>query len=321
MTLLRKLFMGCMVCVTGHAAAQAYPSKPIRFVLGFAPGGASDVVSRIVCTRLSEALKQPIVIDNRPAASGSAAAGMIARTPADGYTMMLAATSTMAVNPSTYKNLPYDSMRDFTYVANFVSMPNVLVVNPAVPAKSVTELIALAGSEGGKLTYASAGLGSANHFTAELFSYLAKIKMTHIPYKGGGPAMVDVASGQVALIFATIVSVSPHLKAGRLRPLGVTSAERSPSMPDVPTIAEAGLPGYESTIWYGMVMPAGAPKDIVARLSREIDKVLNSPEVKERFHALGANIFFMTPERFTDYVRAEIKKWSLVVKATGMRAE
>ena len=309
------------VASAGSAAAQPYPSKLIRFVLGYAPGGASDVVARIVGTRLSDALGQPVVIDNRPAAAGSAAAGMVARAPADGYTMMLAATSTLAVNPSMYKALPYDSLRDFTYLANFVSMPNLLVVNPNVPAKSVPDLIALAKAEGGRLTYASAGIGSSNHFTAELFNYMAKVRMTHIPYKGGGPAMVDVASGQVAIIFATIVSAIPHVKAGRLRPLGVTSANRSPSMPDVPTIAEAGLPGYESTIWYGVVLPAGAPRAVVARLSSEIEKLLNTQDVKDRFHTLGAEILFMTPERFAQYVRAEIKKWSVVVKETGMRAE
>ena len=319
------LLLGCAgaFCAAGAglAAAQPYPSKPIRFVLGYAPGGASDVVARIVGTRLSDALGQPVVIDNRPAAAGSAAAGMVARTPADGYTMMLAATSTLAVNPSMYKKLPYDSLRDFTYVANFVAMPNLLVVNPNVPAKSVPELIALAKVEDGRLTYGSAGVGSSNHFTAELFNYMARVRMTHIPYKGGGPAMVDVAGGQVALIFATIVSAIPLVKAGRLRPLGVTSATRSPSMPDVPTIAEAGLPGYESTIWYGVVLPAGAPAPIVARLSTEIEKLLNTQNVKDRFHALGADIRFMTPGRFAQYVRAEIEKWSVVVRETGMRAD
>jgi tripartite-type tricarboxylate transporter receptor subunit TctC len=309
------------LCGADTATAQPYPNKPIRFVLGYAPGGASDVVSRIVGTRLADALGQPVVIDNRPAAAGSAAAGMVARTPADGYTMMLAATSTLAVNPSMYKNLPYDSLRDFTYVANFVSMPNLLVVNPNIAAKSVPELIALAKAEDGRLTYASAGIGSSNHFTAELFNYMARVRMTHIPYKGGGPAMVDVAGGQVALLFATIVSAIPHVKAGRLRPLGVTSAQRSPSMPEVPTIAEAGLPGYESTIWYGTVLPAGAPAAIVDRLSSEIEKLLKTQDVKERFHALGAEVLFMTPARFTQYVRAEIKKWSVVVRETGMRAD
>ncbi len=319
------LLLGCAgaFCAAGAglAAAQPYPSKPIRFVLGYAPGGASDVVARIVGTRLSDALGQPVVIDNRPAAAGSAAAGMVARTPADGYTMMLAATSTLAVNPSMYKKLPYDSLRDFTYVANFVAMPNLLVVNPNVPAKSVPELIALAKVEDGRLTYGSAGVGSSNHFTAELFNYMARVRMTHIPYKGGGPAMVDVAGGQVALIFATIVSAIPLVKAGRLRPLGVTSATRSPSMPDVPSIAEAGLPGYESTIWYGVVLPAGAPAPVVARLSTEIEKLLSTQDVKERFHTLGADIQFMTPGRFAQYVRAEIKKWSVVVRETGMRAD
>jgi tripartite-type tricarboxylate transporter receptor subunit TctC len=309
------------VALAQPAATGTYPNKPIRFVLGFAPGGASDIVARIVGARLSEALGQPVVIDNRPAASGSAAAGMIARAPADGYNMLLAATSTMAVNPSMYRNLPYDSLTDFTYVANFVSMPNLLVVHPNVSAKSVLDVIALAKSEGGKLAYASAGIGSANHFTAEMFSYMAKIKMTHVPYKGGGPALIDVAGGQVPVMFATIVTGVPYVKAGRLRPLGVTSADRSPSLPDVPTIAEAGVPGYESTIWYGAVMPAGVPKPILSRLSSEMDKLLKAQDVKDRFAALGASVFFMTPERFTEYVRSEIKKWNVVVKATGMRAD
>jgi tripartite-type tricarboxylate transporter receptor subunit TctC len=304
-----------------NVRAQGYPNKPLRFLLGFAPGGASDIVARIVGARLSEALGQPVVIDNRPAASGSVAAALIARSPPDGYSMLLAATSTMAVNPSLYKNLPYDSLKDFTYVANFVSMPNLLVVHPSVSAKSVPDLIALAKTEGGKLSYASAGIGSANHFTAALFSHLAKVTMTHVPYKGGGPALVDVAGGQVPVMFATIVSAVPYVKAGRLRPLGVTSAERSPSMPEVPTIAEAGVPGYESTIWYGTVMPAGVPKPIIARLSTEIDKLLQSQDVKGRFQALGANVFFMTPERFSAYVREEIKKWRVVVQATGMRVD
>jgi tripartite-type tricarboxylate transporter receptor subunit TctC len=319
--LARGLAGAILLTHVGIAAAQSYPNKPVRFVLGYSPGGASDVVARIVGTRLSEALGQPVIIDNRPAAAGSAAAGMVARTPPDGYTLMLAATSTLAVNPSMYKSLPYDSLRDFTYLANFVSMPNLLVVNPNVPVKSVPDLIALAKAEDGRLTYASAGVGSSNHFTAELFNYMAKVRMTHIPYKGGGPALVDVAGGQVAVIFATIVSAIPLVKSGRLRPLGVTSAARSPSMPDVPTIAEAGLPGYESTIWYGVVMPAGAPQPIVARLSSEIEKLLATQDVKDRFQTLGADIMFMPPDRFAQYVRAEIKKWSAVVKATGMRAD
>ncbi len=318
-----------LLTASPHAATQptstgsrhSYPEKPLRFLLGFAPGGASDIVARIVGARLSEALGQPVVIDNRPAASGAVAAGLIARSPPDGYSMLLAATSTIAVNPSLYKNLPYDSLKDFTYVANFVSMPNVLVVHPNVAAKSVADLIALAKAEGGKLSYASAGIGSANHITAALFSYLAKVQMTHVPYKGGGPALIDVAGGQVPVMFATIVSGMQYVKAGRLRPLGVTSGERSPSMPEVPTIAEAGVPGYESTIWYGTVMPAGVPRPIVTRLSGEVEKLLQAQEVKDRFHALGAGVFFMTPERFTAYVREEIKKWRVVVQATGMRVE
>ncbi len=304
-----------------NADAQTYPNRPIRFVIGYAPGGASDIVSRIVGTRLSDALGQSIVIDNRPAAAGSAAAGMVARTAPDGYTLMLAATSTLTVNPSMYRNLPYDTLRDFTFVANFVSMPNLLVVHPNVAAKSVTDLIALARSEAGRLTYASAGIGSSNHIAAELFNHMGKVKMTHVPYKGGGPALIDLTGGQVSLLFATIVSAIPHVKSARLRPLGVTSAARSPSMPEVPTIAEAGLPGYDFTIWYGAVLPAGAPRPIVDRLSGEVEKLLTIPEVKERFLALGADILYMPPDKFRQYVAAEIRKWAIVVKETGMRPD
>jgi len=305
----------------GHADAQAYPNRPIRFVLGYAPGGASDIVARIVGARLSDALGQPVVIDNRPAAAGSVAAGMVARTAPDGYTLMLAATSTLTINPSMYRSLPYDSLRDFTYVANFVSMPNILVVHPNVAARSVPELISLARAESGRLTYASAGIGSSNHIAAELFNHLAKVRMTHVPYKGGGPALVDVTGGQVALLFATIVSAVPHVKSARLRPLGVTSAGRSPSMPDIPTIAEGGLPGYDFTIWYGVVLPAGAPRAVVDRLNGEIGRLLALPEVKERFQALGADVLYMPPEKFRQYVESEIRRWAVVVKETGMRAD
>ena len=258
--LLRGLTLACALSGAASAAAQNYPNKPIRLIVGYSAGGGTDVIARIVGLRLSEVLGQPIVVDNRPAAAGSAAAGLVARSPADGYTLFVAATSTLAVNPSLYKNLPYDTAKDFTPVAQIVSMPNLLVVTPSLPAASVAELIALAKAERGKLTYASGGVGSSNHFTAELFNYMAGVKMTHIPYKGGGPAMVDVASGQVAIFFSTIASAMPQVKSGRLRALGVTSARRSQSLPEVPTIAEGGLPGYESTIWYGAVTGACAQR-------------------------------------------------------------
>ncbi|MCE9639903.1 MAG: tripartite tricarboxylate transporter substrate binding protein [Betaproteobacteria bacterium] len=303
------------------ALAQGYPYKPIRLIVGYSAGGGTDVIARIVGLRLSEVLGQPIVVDNRPAAAGAAAAGLVARSPADGYTLFVAATSTLAVNPSLYKDLPYDTGKDFTPVAQIVAMPNLLVVTPGLPVASVAELIALAKAERGRLTYASGGVGSSNHFTAELFNYMAGVKMTHIPYKGGGPAMVDVASGQVAIFFSTIASAMPQVKSGRLRSLAVTSATRSQSLPEVPTIAEAGLPGYESTIWYGALLPARAPQGIVERLNFEIVKILKTPEIRQRFLALGADTVITTPEQFAQYIQSEIKKWDKVVKDAGIRAE
>ena len=319
--LLRGLTLACALSGAASAAAQNYPNKPIRLIVGYSAGGGTDVIARIVGLRLSEVLGQPIVVDNRPAAAGSAAAGLVARSPADGYTLFVAATSTLAVNPSLYKNLPYDTAKDFTPVAQIVSMPNLLVVTPSLPAASVAELIALAKAERGKLTYASGGVGSSNHFTAELFNYMAGVKMTHIPYKGGGPAMVDVASGQVAIFFSTIASAMPQVKSGRLRALGVTSARRSQSLPEVQTIAEGGLPGYESTIWYGALLPAHAPKDIVVRLNAEIVKILKTAEIRQKFLALGADTVITTPEQFTQYIRTEIIKWDKVVKDAGISAE
>ena len=319
--LLRGLTLACALSGAASAAAQNYPNKPIRLIVGYSAGGGTDVIARIVGLRLSEVLGQPFVVDNRPAAAGSAAAGLVARSPADGYTLFVAATSTLAVNPSLYKNLPYDTAKDFTPVAQIVSMPNLLVVTPSLPAASVAELIALAKAERGKLTYASGGVGSSNHFTAELFNYMAGVKMTHIPYKGGGPAMVDVASGQVAIFFSTIASAMPQVKSGRLRALGVTSARRSQSLPEVPTIAEGGLPGYESTIWYGALLPAHAPKDIVVRLNAEIVKILKTAEIRQKFLALGADTVITTPEQFTQYIRTEIIKWDKVVKDAGISAE
>lgn len=319
--LLRGLTLACALSGAASAAAQNYPNKPIRLIVGYSAGGGTDVIARIVGLRLSEVLGQPIVVDNRPAAAGSAAAGLVARSLADGYTLFVAATSTLAVNPSLYKNLPYDTAKDFTPVAQIVSMPNLLVVTPSLPAASVAELIALAKAERGKLTYASGGVGSSNHFTAELFNYMAGVKMTHIPYKGGGPAMVDVASGQVAIFFSTIASAMPQVKSGRLRALGVTSARRSQSLPEVPTIAEGGLPGYESTIWYGALLPAHAPKDIVVRLNAEIVKILKTAEIRQKFLALGADTVITTPEQFTQYIRTEIIKWDKVVKDAGISAE
>lgn len=317
----RYAAIAVVALASAAGSAQTYPTKPIRFVIGFAPGGASDIVSRIIGEKLAESLGQPVVIDNRPAATGSAAAGLVAKSPADGYTMLCAATSTLAVNPSLYSRLPYDSLRDFSPVAQFVSMPNLLVVNPAVPARTVSELINLARAEGGKLAYASAGVASSNHMAAELFNHMTRIKMVHVPYKGGGPAVTALLGNEVPVLFATIVSVVPHVKSGRLRPLGLTGSIRSPTLPDVPTIAEAGVPGYESTIWYGAVLPAGAPKPVVARLNAEIGKILNLADVRARFIALGAEPVVRTADEFTQYIRAEMKKWDSVVKQAGIRAE
>jgi len=294
--------------------AQNYPVRPVRMIVPFSPGGATDVPARILAQRLSEALGHQIVIDNRPGAGGVLGADAVAKAPPDGYTLLLTAT-THVISASLYKKLPYDAIRDFAPVMLIGSGPNVLAVHPSLPAKNVRELIALAKARPGKIDYASSGNGSAQHLFGALFMSLADIRMMHIPYKGSAPATTDLIAGQVSVGFPGIALVLPHTKAGRLRALAVTSAERSKAMPDVPSIAEAGLPGYAATLWLGLLAPRGTPPEIVQKLYDEIAKVLRQPEVERAYLATGTDITISNPEQFGLFVKAEYDKWARVIEA------
>jgi len=305
-------FAGLVGALPVHA--QTYPVRPVRMIVPFSPGGATDVPARILAQRLSEAFGHQIVIDNRPGAGGVLGADAVAKAPPDGYTLLLTAT-THVISASLYKKLPYDAIRDFAPVMLIGSGPNVLTVHPSLPAKNVRELIALAKARPGKIDYASSGNGSSQHLFGALFMSLADIRMMHIPYKGSAPATTDLIAGQVSVGFPGIALVLPHTKAGRLRALAVTSAERSKAMPDVPSIAEAGVPGYAATLWLGLLAPRGTPPQIVQKLFDEIAKLLRQPEVESAYLATGTDITISNPEQFGLFVKAEYDKWAKVIKA------
>ena len=296
--------------------AQIYPARPLRVIVPFSPGGATDVPARIVAQRLSEALGQQVVIDNRPGAGGALGADAVAKAAPDGYTLLLTAT-THVISASLYKKLPYDAIRDFAPVMQIGSGPNVLAIHPSLPARSVRELIGLAKAQPGRIDYASSGNGSAQHLFGALFMSMADIRMMHIPYKGSAPATTDLISGQVSVGFPGIALALPHTRAGRLRSLAVTSAERSRAMPDVPSIAEAGVPGYAATLWSGLLAPRGTPPEIIQRLYDEIAKLLKQPEVESAYLATGTDVPISTPGQFGRFVRAEYDKWAKVVAAVG----
>jgi tripartite-type tricarboxylate transporter receptor subunit TctC len=303
------------------AAAQQYPARPVRLVLGFAPGGASDTMARIVATRLSENIGQPVVIDNRPGAGGNIAAEIVARSAANGYTMLLGNNGILAVNVSLYPKLGFDPVKDFAPVVLIASQPNILVVHPAVTAGSVKDLVALAKSKPGLLNYASPGNGTTGHLAAELFKRMAGVEYTIIPFKGGGPAALAMLSGECQFTFATALSVQPHIKAGRLRALAVTTAKRSASFPGLPTVAEAGVPGFDAITWHGIVVPARTPQTVIARLNREFNKLLQTADMRERLMVLGSDIIGGEPKQLTDYMRVEIPRWAKVIKDSGARAD
>ena len=305
-------FAGLVGALPVHA--QTYPVRPVRMIVPFSPGGATDVPARILAQRLSEAFGHQIVIDNRPGAGGVLGADAVAKAPPDGYTLLLTAT-THVISASLYQKLPYDAIRDFAPVMLIGSGPNVLTVHPSLPAKNVRELIALAKARPGKIDYASSGNGSSQHLFGALFMSLADIRMMHIPYKGSAPATTDLIAGQVSVGFPGIALVLPHTKAGRLRALAVTSAERSKAMPDVPSIAEAGVPGYAATLWLGLLAPRGTPPQIVQKLFDEIAKLLRQPEVESAYLATGTDVTISNPEQFGLFVKAEYDKWAKVIKA------
>ncbi len=303
------------------ALAQQYPTRPVRFVVPFAPGGSVDTLARTVGPRLADALGQQIVVDNRPGGNGDIGMLIVARAPPDGYTILLGYIANLAIAPSLYAKMPYDPVTDYAPVTQIATSPNVLTAHPSVQAKGLKELIALAKAKPGAVNFASTGVASVGHLTGELLNNLAGMKMTHVPYKGGGQAIIDLVGGHVQVMFSGFSAAMPHIKSGKARALAVTGARRSPALPDVPTIAEQGFPGVEATAWYGMLAPAGTPRPVVARLHGELVKVLKQPDVVQKLDALGFEIVAGTPDAFAAYIKSEIKKWEKVVKASGAKPD
>jgi len=309
-----------LVYMTAAHAQPAYPQKPIRMVVPFPPGGGTDILARLFGQKMSETLGQQIIIDNRGGAGGTLGTDIAAKAAPDGYTLILVSGS-HAINPGLYQKLPYDSVSDFAPITQIATSPGILVVNPSLPVKSVKDLLALARAKPGQINYASAGSGTPPHLAGELFKVMAKIDMVHVPYKGNAPAFTDVIGGQVSLIFPTMPSAMPFIKSGKLRPIAVTSAKRSPAAPDIPTIAESGLPGYEATSWYGILAPARTPPQIVARLHEVLVSVIGAPDMQDKLAAQGLDPVGNTPQQFAAVIKSEIAKWAKVVKASGAKPE
>jgi tripartite-type tricarboxylate transporter receptor subunit TctC len=311
----------CLALVTTLCVAQSYPTRPVRLVITYPPGGTTDFVGRPVAQKLSELLGQPVVVDNRGGAGGVIGTMIVAQAPPDGYTLLLGTSSGMLINPLLQSKLPYDGFRDFAPVSRTNINPQALVANGALPANSVKELIAHARANPGKLNVASSGVGTPNHLGAEMLKYLAKIDIVHVAYKGGGPAMTDLIAGQVQLQFSSIPTVLTHVKAGRIKILAIGSGKRSPALPDVPTIAEAGVPGYEYTTWYGIFAPRGTPAPMISRLNGAVVQAVLSPEVSQRLMPQGAEPSPSTPQELTQYMKEESARWAKVIKAANIRIE
>jgi tripartite-type tricarboxylate transporter receptor subunit TctC len=318
---LRRAGLALILSTSGLATAQDYPNKPVKIVVPFPAGGSVDAVARLLSQRLSMKLGKQFVIENRPGAGGNIGSDFVAKAPRDGYTLLLAGVSSHAINPSLYPRIPYDPVKDFTPICLVYSLPNVLVVNPSVPAKSVQELIALAKSKPGTLTFASSGNGTTLHLSAELFKRMAGIDIVHVPYKGNAPAVTDLIGGQVNLMFDNINNSLPHIRSNKLRALAVTGATRSKVLPDVPTLAESGFKGYSIMSWGGVFGPAGLPKPIIDRLNAEINEALRNQQVRELMASEGIEVQGGTPEQFQSYLSAEISRWSKLVKESGARLD
>jgi tripartite-type tricarboxylate transporter receptor subunit TctC len=310
------LLAAAAATLPSHAAQ--WPERPIRMLVGFAPGGGTDATARAIAPKLSASLGQQIIVDNRPGATGNIATDIVAKSSPDGYTILMGTIAALAINPSLYDKLPFDPIKDLAPVTRAVDSTNVLVVHPSVPAKSVRDLVALAKSK--SLNGGSSGVGGAGHLALELFNLQTGTKITHVPYKGGGPAMIDLLGGNINLIFATAASAVGHIKSGKIRALAVTTAKRAPLVPDLPTIAETGLKGFEANNWYGIVVPAKTPRAIINRLNKDVAAALTSPDVKELLFKQGLDAAPDTPEEFGAYIKSELAKWAKVVKAAGLKA-
>ena len=303
------------------AIAQTYPAKPIRLIVPFPAGGSADIMARAVSQKMSETWRQPVVVDNRAGASGNIGADMVARSAGDGYTLLLCTVGTHAIHQTLYKKLPFDPINDFTPVAYIAGVPNVAVVHPSVPVKNVPELIAYIRARPGQVNFGSSGTGTSVHMSGELLKVIEGLDMTHVPYRGNPQAVTDLLSGQLTLMITNMPSVVPFIQSGRLRALAVTTRERSSALPDVPTMQEAGVAGYESSAWFGLLGPAGVPREIVSKLNAEVVRILKLPDVRQNLAGQGAEPLFLTPDEFGAFIKAETAKWAKVVKASGATAD
>ncbi len=324
MSIRKSLLRALLACFAASycvgAISQSYPAKPVRLIVPFPPGAYTDTVARLLAKKLSDGFGQAVVVENRAGAGGNIGADYVAKSAPDGYTLLMG-TIASAISVSAYAKLPYQLTRDLAPVSLVVSVPYVLVTGPAIPAKSLGELVELARAQPGKLNYASSGNGSALHLASELFKTRTGIDLVHIPYKGIAPAMTDLVGGQVSVMFPSLDSALPHIRSGKIKALAVTSTKRSPLLPDVPTVAESGLPGFEILAWGGVLAPAGTPKDIVTHINSEIAKALESSDIRKRFLDIGAEATPSTPGEFARFIEAEIEKWAQVVKASGVRID
>ncbi len=303
------------------AAAQAYPTKQVRLIVPYPPGGTTDILARLAAKELTERLKQPFVVENRAGASGAIGSAEVARAAPDGYTLVMATASSHGINSAIYKNLPYDAVKDFAPVTNVASTPNIIVVNPSVPAKNLQELIALAKSEPGKLNFGSTSLGGSPHMSAELLKMMTHIDITHVPYKGAAPMLTDLVGGQIQIGFDNLPSTIGFVRAGKVRAIAVTTPERWPAAPDIPTVAESGVPGYEVSGWFGLLAPAGTPKAVLDTIQQALAAAVLKPELKKQMLDLGAQPIVNTPDEFAAQIRREVTKWQSVVAATGVKVE
>jgi tripartite-type tricarboxylate transporter receptor subunit TctC len=319
-SLLTLVLAACAALAAPLAAAQKFPERPIRFVVPFPPGGGNDILARALAPKMGEFLGQPVVIDNRPGAGGNIGTELVAKAPPDGHTIVIASNQ-VTMNPWLYGKLPFDIEKDFSPVALAASVPMVLVVNPAVPAQSVQELIALAKKDPGKFNHSTPGSGTPQHIAFEVFNHAAGVKLTHVPYKGTGPAIADLLGGQVQAAFGTMASIEQHVKAGKLRALAVATPKRSQAMPGVPTVDEAGLPGFDVSLWYSILAPAGTPRDVVARLSADVAKALAFPETRDRLVQQGFEVSYLNPDQMSALIKRDLARWQKSIREIGLKLD
>jgi len=313
--------VGVLACAANAHAQQNYPNRPVRWIVPFAPGGPTDIMSRAIGEKLGQRLGQQFVVDNRGGAGGNIGAEIVARAPADGYTIMIGHVGTHAINIALYQKVPYDPVRDFTPISLLATLPLALVVHPSVPAHNIKELIALAQKRPGDMNFASAGNGGPTHLTGEVLKSMAKVNIVHVPFKGNAQALTELISGRVQMMFSNLLTSMPHVRAGKLRAIAISTAKRSPQVPDLPTVAESGVPGFDVTPWYGALGPAGLPNTITTRLHDEIADIVKAPDMRERFVAQGVDLASSTPEQFAALIKSEVPKWRKIVHDSGAKVD